>query len=356
MENFYTKQPQYYGDYLGLEQILSAQRPESEARGVDAHDEMLFIIIHQAYELWFKQIMHELNSVLAIFNNETINDNSAALQTVTHRLGRIVEIWKVLIEQVRILETMRPIDFLDFRDLLTPASGFQSYQFRILETKLGLKMEQRHQQHYYKQQLREEHLQQLENQEVEQSLFELLDKWLSRLPFWDVATYWSEWNENVENNVNFEQPFWQKYREIYKNSLRGAELTEISLADFDDLFFNNTETRSSRLSAAACRSAMFITIYRELPLLQQPFELLNRLLEIDELMATWRYRHWIMVRRMIGLRAGTGGSTGAGYLKGAVENHHIFKDLSRLATYLMPRTVIPKLPKKLETQLIFNNL
>ncbi len=356
MENFYTKQPQYYGDYLGLEQILSAQRPESEARGVDAHDEMLFIIIHQAYELWFKQIMHELNSILAIFKNETINDNSASLQTVTHRLGRIVEIWKVLIEQVRILETMRPMDFLDFRDLLTPASGFQSYQFRLLETKLGLKMEQRHQQEYYQQQLRCEHLQQIQQQEVELSLFELLDKWLSRLPFWQIEPYWSDQNTKVAESIENLHPFWQEYRTIYKNSLRGAEITEISLADFDALFFDNSENRSTRLSAAACQSAMFITIYRELPLLQQPFELLNRLLEIDELMATWRYRHWIMVRRMIGLRAGTGGSTGAGYLKGAVENHHIFKDLSRLATYLMPRTVIPPLPEKLANKLIFNNL
>ena len=94
MKNTYTQKEQYYGDYLGLDKILNAQFPESEARGVDAHDEMLFIIIHQAYELWFKQIMHELDSILKLFSQEKINDNAATLQVAMHRTNRIVEIWK----------------------------------------------------------------------------------------------------------------------------------------------------------------------------------------------------------------------------------------------------------------------
>lgn len=352
MKNSYTQREQYYGDYLGLDQLLNAQRPESDAQGVDAHDELLFIVIHQAYELWFKQLMHELNSVVRIFQNEEINDNSAALQTATHRVNRMVEIWKLLVEQVRIMETMTSMDFLDFRDLLTPASGFQSYQFRMLEAKLGLRMEQRHQNQYYQQQLRCEHLEMIGGIEKEVSLFTLLDNWLARMPFWNVDKYW----HSFEKQASDLHPFWAKYRSVYQQGLSNKEAETISLQDFDELFFNETGDRSTQLSAAACRTAMFITMYREYPLLQLPFQLLNKLLEMDELMATWRYRHWIMVRRMIGMRAGTGGSSGANYLKGAMENHHVFKDFARLATYLMPRHSLPKLPTELEKRLRFNDL
>ena len=97
MKNSYTGREQYYGDYLALDKILDAQFPESDAKGVEAHDEMLFIIIHQAYELWFKQISHDMVSIIDIFKNDTINDNSEAMQVVTHRLGRVVEIWKLLV-------------------------------------------------------------------------------------------------------------------------------------------------------------------------------------------------------------------------------------------------------------------
>ena len=146
----------YYADYLQLEKITEAQDPESFKEGREpAHDEMLFIIIHQAYELWFKQVLFEVNSVIEIMNKPVVNDNSPEMQTVVHRLKRVVTILKVLVQQIDIMETMTPMDFLDFRDMLRPASGFQSYQFKVLEAKLGLKFEHRHGQHYYTSQLKE---------------------------------------------------------------------------------------------------------------------------------------------------------------------------------------------------------
>ena len=146
----------YYANYLQLDKITGAQDPESFKTGrVPAHDEMLFIIIHQAYELWFKQILFEVDSVIAIMNKPALNDNSPEMQIVVHRLHRVVTILKVLVQQIDILETMTPMDFLDFRDMLRPASGFQSYQFKILEAKLGLKFEQRHGLNYYTSQLKE---------------------------------------------------------------------------------------------------------------------------------------------------------------------------------------------------------
>src|SRR6476469_9911701 len=145
----------HYGDYLKLEQILGAQSPESSKVGALAHDEMLFIVIHQAYELWFKQVLHEVESVNEIMARPSINDNSPDLQTVVHRLSRVVTILKVLVHQVDIMETMTPMDFLEFRDLLRPASGFQSWQFKIIEAKLGLEYAERYGKEYYTSQLKQ---------------------------------------------------------------------------------------------------------------------------------------------------------------------------------------------------------
>ncbi|AFC26963.1 tryptophan 2,3-dioxygenase (plasmid) [Saprospira grandis str. Lewin] len=350
MKNSYTGKEQYYNDYLGLDKILSAQQLESEAQGVDAHDEMLFIIVHQAYELWFKQVQHELSSILKIFDEQYINDNSKGLQVATHRLNRVVEIWKLLVAQVRVMETMTPMDFLDFRDLLTPASGFQSFQFRLIETRLGLKMDHRHAKKYYEKQLRAEHIEAIKAAENSLSLFELLDNWLARMPFWQLD-YWQNFEQKAGENAEM-HPFWAHYRGIYLAGLKGSERSEISMKAFDELFFAQ-ENRPVRLSEKACRSALFIYLYREYPLLQQPFQLLNKLLELDELMSTFRYRHMIMVRRMIGMRAGTGGSSGAGYLEGAMNKHHIFGDLASLATYLIPRNLLPELDQKLVKDLSF---
>ena len=111
--------PVYYGEYLQLDKIIEAQSPESFKEGkTPAHDEMLFIIIHQAYELWFKQILFEVNSVIGIMSKEKVNDNSPEMQTVVHRMQRVATILRVIVQQIDILETMTPMDFLDFRDML----------------------------------------------------------------------------------------------------------------------------------------------------------------------------------------------------------------------------------------------
>ena len=129
----------YYTDYLELDKILNSQHPKSN----EQTDEMLFIIIHQAYELWFKQVLYEVSSVMEIFKNKEVDDNGGELNIAVHRLQRVKTILDVLVHQWEIIETMTPLDFLDFRDLLRPASGFQSMQFKILEARLGLRMEAR---------------------------------------------------------------------------------------------------------------------------------------------------------------------------------------------------------------------
>jgi len=333
-----------YHDYLQLDKILNSQFPESNKLGQPAHDEMLFIVIHQAYELWFKQLHHETDSILLIMDKPALNDNSPELQTVVHRLNRIVIILRVLVHQIDILETMTPMDFLDFRDMLRPASGFQSWQFKELEAKLGLKFQQRHGQEYYISKLRPEQVNIIRKAESERSVLELVNGWLERMP---LAPAYHEKEEDS---------FWVDYRNRYRNSL--ADVERDNLSAFDEIFFNEDDQRQVNdqqytLSAKACRAALFIMLYRGYPLLQLPFQLLNALLEIDEQLSSWRYRHMNMVHRMIGSRIGTGGSSGKDYLKAAADKHYIFKEIAQLNSFLIERKRLPSLPASLERRLGF---
>ena len=341
----------HYHDYLQLDTILNSQFPESIKLGLPAHDEMLFIVIHQAYELWFKQLHHEVDSVVTILAKPSLNDNSPELQTVVHRLNRCVTILRVLVHQVDIMETMTPMDFLDFRDMLRPASGFQSWQFKELEAKLGLKFEHRHGKEYYTAQLRSEHVEVIKKAETDKSLLQLLNGWLERMPFFNEKENWGQAYSGIPEN---DHPFWIEYRQRYANSLDNAEKN--NLAAFDEIFLydhpsSNQEDRS--LSAMASRAALFIMLYRGYPILQLPFQLLNSLLEIDEQLSSWRYRHMNMVHRMIGTRIGTGGSTGKDYLKAAADKHYIFKEIAQLNSFLIERRKLPVLPLYMEERLGF---
>ncbi len=348
----------HYSDYLQLEKILGAQQPESDRLGIPAHDEMLFIVIHQTYELWFSQLLFETDSVIGILGQPALNDNSPELQTIVHRLSRCATILKVLVHQIDIMETMNPMDFQDFRDLLRPASGFQSWQFKLLEARLGLKYEHRFGQQYYLSQLRQEEIDRIKTAENAPSLLNLLNAWLERMPILDEAA--------AEN-------FWSDYRQRYQSSLADAE--KGNLEAFDAVFGAGARTGDGAsaktgngtsaattvgatpagrsLSPAACRSALFIMLYRGYPLLQLPFQVLHQLLEIDEQLSTWRYRHMSMVHRTIGARIGTGGSTGKDYLASALERHHLFREIAALTSFLIQRKKLPELDPAIQRQLGF---
>jgi len=340
----------HYHDYLQLDKILNAQFPESSKQQVPAHDEMLFIIIHQAYELWFKQLHYEVDSVASIMQQPSLNDNSPELQTVVHRMGRVNTIMKILVHQIDIMETMTPMDFLDFRDMLRPASGFQSWQFKELEAKLGLKFSQRHGKEYYTSQLRPEHVRVIKQAEENKSLLELVNEWLERMPFFKEEENWTDFDVTEINDAL--HPFWNEYRRSYVHSLAEAEKGNIGF--FDSFFLQQDSANDdSSLSPAARKAALFIMLYRGYPILQLPFQLLNALLELDEQLSTWRYRHMNMVHRMIGTRIGTGGSTGKDYLKAAADKHYIFKEIAMLTSFLMERKRLPQLSRKMERRLGF---
>jgi tryptophan 2,3-dioxygenase len=330
----------HYHDYLQLDKVLNAQLPESDKQNLSAHDEMLFIIIHQTYELWFKQLHHEVDAIANTMGKPALNDNSPELQTVVHRLNRCVTILRVLVHQIDIMETMTPMDFLDFRDMLRPASGFQSWQFKQLEAKLGLKFDNRHGKEYYTAQLRKEHVDVIKDSESSRSLLELINSWLERMPL----------SPSLSDDEN---SFWQIYHKSYGGSL--AEAEKGNLSALDEIFFNSKPQtpNTQQLSSAASRAALFILLYRGYPLLQQPFQLLNCLLEIDEQLSSWRYRHMNMVHRMIGTRIGTGGSSGKDYLKAAADKHYIFREIAQLNSFLIERRKLPALPKEMEMRLGF---
>src|SRR3954467_14705850 len=155
MEQKKERAPVYYSEYLQLDKILNAQTPESGKENLPADDEMLFIIIHQAYELWFKQVLFELDIIRKIFRQPAIANSSPDIYNCAHRLKRICRILELAVNQMTIMETMTPLDFLDFRDLLRPASGFQSIQFKMIEAALGLNYGSRYGHNYYLSQLSE---------------------------------------------------------------------------------------------------------------------------------------------------------------------------------------------------------
>ena len=342
----------YYSDYIELDRILNSQHPKSFDSVDKGNDEMLFIIIHQVYELWFKQILFELDLVRHIFIQGKIEDNSDDMSRAVHKLKRIAKILELINQQVSVLETMTALDFLEFRNVLLPASGFQSKQFRLIEAKLGLKIEQRYKKEYYKYTRRgglsETDSQEVNQAESEPTLKELIITWLERMPYLDEQ-FWTEYKSSYEPDPNGTHRFWSDYKKAYQMSL--SEREGARLAEFNQVFF--VKGRGT-VPPDAMRAALFIMLYRNLPLFQLPFELLNTLSEIDELLSNWRYRHFMMVRRMIGLRVGTGCTSGAGYLEGTLSQHYAFREFTELATFLIERSRLPNLPRVLREKVSFN--
>jgi tryptophan 2,3-dioxygenase len=343
-----TKGGLHYSDYLKLDRLLSAQDPESARHARPAHDEMLFIIVHQAYELWFKQILHELDRIQRDFGGKILEDE--LLGRIVHGLDRINEILKLLIQQLEVLETMTPLDFLDFRDFLFPASGFQSAQFRLIEIRLGLERSARlnYADKPFDATLAEPDKANIALAESGPKLIRQLDGWLSRTPFVH-PDFSREYRAIVEEMLRSDATR-VRANEALSRDQREAEATQIeaSLAEFRAIFAPAPGPSPWLMSRAAVQAALFITVYRDRPVLQLPFRLLASLMNLDELLTLWRYRHALMVQRMIGLKIGTGGSAGHEYLRDTAARHRIFSDLFRLSTYLIPRSRLPKLPRELE--------
>ncbi len=363
------KKPVAYSEYLGLNDLLNLQKPESgkTADGLNdptkaAHDETLFIIIHQVYELWFKQILHELDSVRHFFQKPELRDED--LGNCVSRLERITRIQKIMIDQVDVLESMTPLDFLDFRDVLFPASGFQSAQFRLVENKLGLRPQDRlafeHQS--YMARLSPSDFKIVDQSEKEDSLFTLVERWLERTPFlqMDNFSFWSEYKKTVESMLGRDEAAIQNNpmlnAEAKTKQLEQLQKTKLSFESIlhEEKLKELISKKEWRLSQKATLASLFISLYREQPLLQLPHKLLSLICDIDENFTLWRYRHALMALRMIGTKIGTGGSSGAEYLQKSTQLHRVFHDFTKLATFLVPRKTLPELPREIRQRLAFS--
>lgn len=360
MENKYSSV--HYSSYLGLEKILGSQNLRSSELGETAHDEMLFIIIHQVYELWFKQITWELDSICQMFNSNSVLESNIGIAVA--RLNRITEIQQILIDQIRVLETMTSLDFLDFRNYLIPASGFQSFQFRIVEIKLGLKNTKRltYNQKVYSSVFSEDQQKTLNKAESEPSFFDLVEKWLERTPFlnFDGFDFKSHYLDSVARMTEREKEAIEKTEYISNEDkeIRIKMLMDTQtyiLNSMNEDYHNDQIAKGEvRLSYKATIGALLINLYRDEPILRNPFNFLTKITDVDEMFTMWRGRHSQMVLRMLGKKMGTGGSSGYDYLKQTADQHHIFRDLHNISTLLIPRSELPELPANMKSMLGFN--
>ena len=256
-----------YSNYLKIDELLSLQQQRSDG---PEHDELLFIIIHQVYELWFKELLHEFDRVSALLTADETH-------RVQHTLKRILTILKVMVAQLDILETMTPLEFLSFRARLEAASGFQSDQFRQIEFVLGAKNEGALGRFPERSRAREA---------------------LSRR--YQAPTVWDGFLHYLSREGYAVPP-----------SLLARDVTEPPQA-------------SSEVQQ------ILVDIYRRDP---KNAELCERLVDLDEGLQEWRYRHVKMVERTIGMTPGTGGSSGAAYLATTV-GKPLFPDLWQIRAHL----------------------
>ncbi|XP_027755224.1 tryptophan 2,3-dioxygenase [Empidonax traillii] len=340
-----------YGEYLQLNKILNAQELESEKKGKKIHDEHLFIVTHQVYELWFKQILWEMDSVRVIFQNGHVRDERNMLKVIT-RMNRISLILKLLVEQFSVLETMTALDFFDFRYHLSPASGFQSLQFRLLENKIGVPQSLRvpYNRRHYLDNFKGQDYELLLKSEQEPTLLQLVEAWLERTPGLEAEgfDFWGQFEVNVLKGLEEEFALIQAKTESEEKDDLLSEFQkqrDVLLSLFDEKRHEHLLSKGERrLSYKALKGALMIYFYREEPRFQVPFQLLTSLMDLDVLMTKWRYNHVCLVHRMIGSKAGTGGSSGYHYLRSTVSDRYkVFVDLFNLSTFLVPRHWIPKM-------------
>ncbi len=201
----------------------------------------------------------------------------------------------------------------------------------------------------------------IQKSESQPSLFQLIERWLERTPFLEFPgfNFWASYRAAVAKMLESDRAIIQNNATLSEEE-KAAQLQELSITaeSFAALFAEEKHQQlvkkgQRRLSYRATYAALLINLYRDEPILHLPFRLLTVLIDIDELLATWRYRHSLMVQRMIGSKIGTGGSSGFHYLRSTIESHKIFVDLFNLSTFLIPRSALPELPSEFEKNLGF---
>jgi tryptophan 2,3-dioxygenase len=330
--------PVTYGSYLNLERILDAQSPpgsDGKPRELFHHDEMLFVVIHQVYELWFKQVLHELVKARDLLDQDPVPERDVPL--IVKGLGRVHEIFRILVSQLTVLETMSPSDFLAFRDKLGSASGFQSAQFRELEILAGLPDEARffYDGESFERRFPKESVARFNELRDQATIRDALYGWLGRAPIERgfVETYLKAFDGYVDEQ-----------RQLHCDNSQLSETEQAKVLERLDDYSASCRRFLTAGDARVHAACLFLEAYRDEPLLHWPNRLLDALLEFEELLRRWRFRHARMVERMIGLRVGTGGSSGVDYLDStAGDRYRIFTVILESRSFLLPRRMLQDL-------------
>ena len=296
-----------YSEYLRLEELLKLQTGIDGDEKKLSNDELHFILVHQNFELWFKLIINELKCTRDILDSNYVEETS--LPQAVHHMTRVIETFKLMSQQWKVMETLEPQDFLNFRDELGTASGFESFQMREMESLMGKKW--------------------IDGKPIgkdestEKSLYEVTCDWLQRTPIQGSTPDSS--NDNEEVNT-----FIKQYIEAHKNLYPDTNQEAM------DFFEQDSVLRRRRAGL------IFIESYRELPLLSWPRKLISTLIELEESMILWRSSHARMVERIIGRRIGTGGSSGVDYLD-MTTKYRVFIDLWSVRSILIKKEALPAL-------------
>ena len=298
-----------YSEYLRLEELLKLQTGvEGETRNI-SNDELHFILVHQNFELWFKLVINELTCTRNILSSGYVEETK--LPQAVHHMERVIETFKLMSQQWRVMETLEPQDFLNFRDELGTASGFESFQMREMESLMGSK--------WIDGKL-------IGKPETSNSLYDVTCDWLERTPI-QGSVYGST---NDEKNVDdFIADYLLAHKKLYPDTNKDAV----------NFFEEESSLRRRRAGL------VFIESYRELPLLAWPRKLISTLIELEQSMILWRTSHARMVERMIGRRIGTGGSSGVDYLD-MTTKYRVFVDLWAVRSILIKKEALPELKNK----------
>ncbi len=360
-----ARRPTTYWDYIKTEELLALQTGVEGDEAALANDEVMFIVVHQIDELWFKLVLRELVAIRNLFAAEHVAEQS--LSTAVRRLRRTELLFRQVSSHFALMETLTTRDYLAFRDKLSPASGFQSAQLREIEILLGLRASDRislGNENSYIDALRNAdgspspaYHRVAARIEDTPSLRDALASWLYRTPIngstpddeEDAAAVRSFINQYVaakereletvlkraleDTRPEEHERLSRRYKKEAENAkafLLAAELPELA---------DDARARISRIRAAL----LFIESYRELPLLAWPREVLDAIVALEQAIVIFRQRHARMVERVIGRRTGTGGSAGVDYLDQTALRYRIFHDVWAVRTLLIRRDRLPRL-------------
>jgi tryptophan 2,3-dioxygenase len=356
-----ASRPTNYWEYIRVEELLALQRGLAEDESQIERDEVLFITVHQVFELWFKLIVLELRALRDLFAKEPVAEQE--LSSAVRGIDRVVTLLRLCTHHFEVVETLTTREYLGFRDKLMPASGFQSAQMRQIEILLGLRDEERVSlggEGGYLEALRAHDggespalRRVLAQKEDGPALAEAVDDWLYRTPIRGAGPDEPGTEEALRSFVD--DYVAAQSREVDRmcalaiaRAMSGGERErlrqryEVEKRAIRDFLAPDSEQggeRRRRIRAAI----LFILSYRELPLLAWPREVLDGLIELEQGMIVFRQRHARMVERVIGRRTGTGGSSGVDYLDQTALSYRVFRDLWAARTHQIRREANPPL-------------